>query len=225
MPSPNPDWKPGDKINSPVHDMVELDSSKLHPSDLYKLLIGSIVPRPIAFISTISKTGIGNLAPFSFFNGVSSNPPAVMFSIAAKPDGSKKDTLINIEETGEFVVNSSSTWLTEPLVYSAASFPYGVDEMEKVGLTPVASKLIKPMRVKEAAVHFECKLYKSLQVGDGSPGSATIVVGEVLYFHVHAKAYKDGKILFDQLKPLARLGGHGYAEVSHSFDLAVPTLK
>lgn len=225
MPSPNPAWRPGDKIDSPVQDMVELDPAELKALDRYKLLIGSIIPRPIAFVSTINRSGVGNLAPFSFFNGVSSNPPCIMFSIAAKPDGGKKDTLINIEETREFVVNSSSTWLAEPLVHSAANFPYGVDEMQKVGLTPIPSKRIKPMRVKEAAVHLECKLYNSLQVGDGSPGSATIVIGEVVFFHVHAKAYKDGKIIFEELKPLARLGGHGYAEVCKSFELAVPQLK
>ncbi len=222
MPSPNPNWKPGDKIKSPVEEMLEIDPVKLKAVDRYKLLIGSIIPRPIAFVSTLSKSGVGNLAPFSFFNGVSSNPPCIMFSVAAKPDGGKKDTLINIEETGEFVINSSSTWLTEPLVYCGANFPYGINELERAGLTAMASRKVKPARVKESAVHMECKLYKTLQVGDGSPGSATIVVGEVVYFHVHSKAYKDGRVIFDELKPLARLGGHAYAEVLKSFELSVP---
>ena len=223
--SPNPNWKPGDKVNSPVSEMVQIDPAKIKVADRYKLLIGTIVPRPIALVSTMSNAGKGNLAPFSFFNGVCSNPPCISISIARKADRSKKDTLRNIEENGEFVVNSSNAWLTEPLVHSAGEFSYGTNEMELTGLTPLDSKIVRPKRVQEAAVHLECRLLKSVEIGDGSAGSATVVFGEVVYFHIHAAAYKDGKIDWQALAPLARMGGRGYTQVERVFEREIPVVK
>jgi len=228
MSSPNPNWKPGQKIDSPVEQMVEVDPLKSKVLDIYKLMIGTVVPRPIAFVSTINKKGQVNLAPFSFFNAISSNPPCLVISVSRKPDGQKKDTLINVEETGQFVVNTASSWLTEPLVYCAGEFPYGVSELDKVGLTALASKKIAPPRVKEAAVQMECELYQKVEIGDGGAGSATLIIGKVLLFHIHAKAYKDGKVDLMELNPLARLGGFGYSLIDSSFELRPPqaeTLK
>lgn len=225
MPPPNPNWKPGDKIESPVDQMVGIDPDQIKTADRYKLLIGSIVPRPIALVATQNSAGQVNLAPFSFFNGVCSNPPCVTISIARKADGSKKDTLRNIEETKQFVVNTSSSWLTEPLVHSAGEFPYGTDEMALTGLTPIASLKVAPPRVKEAAIHFECALYKLVEIGDGSAGSATLVIGQIVYFHIHAAAYKEGKIDWQALAPLARLGGRSYTQVDNEFERAIPDLS
>ncbi len=222
MSASNPTWRPNEKTNSPVHEQVTIDPATLPVRDLYHLINSTIIPRPIAFISTVSPTGVVNLAPFSFFNGVSSNPPCLMVSIAPKADGTKKDTLRNIEETKQFVVNSASMWLAEPLVYCAAEFAYGVDEMAQSGLTPIASVKVKPPRVQEAAVHFECELYKLIPVGDGSPGSSTIVIGKIVLVHVHAKAYQNGRVDFRELAPLSRLGGISYAGVGESFELKVP---
>ncbi|RIL09274.1 MAG: hypothetical protein DCC75_06880 [Proteobacteria bacterium] len=222
MPSPNPTWKPGDKIESPVNEMVLFDSTTLDQPQMYKLLIGAVIPRPIAFVSTQSSAGVGNLSPFSFFMGISSKPPCIAISITRKSDGSKKDTLANIEETGEFVVNSANEWLAEPLVYSSGQFPYGVDEMQKVGLTPLPSVKIKPPRVMESAVQMECRLYNSIEIGDGSQGSSVLVIGEILAMHIAKQAFKDGKILHSELKPIARLGGFGYAKIGETFELTPP---
>ncbi len=222
MPSPNPKWKPGDTIASPVDKMVQIDPAQVSALDMYKLLIGSVVPRPIAFVSTLSTDKKGNLAPFSFFNGVSSNPPCVMISVGHTAQGEMKDTLRNIEDTREFVINSSNEWLAEPLVHCAAQYPFGVNEMEKVGLTPIDSVIVKPPRVKESAVHFECKKYGSLPVGNGGPGSTVLIVGEIVMAHVHEAAYRDGKILFEHLKPIGRLGGSAYGMVTDTFEIPIP---
>ncbi|MBN8548675.1 MAG: flavin reductase family protein [Deltaproteobacteria bacterium] len=222
MPSPNPQWKPGDTVEAPPGKTIELDPTKIPAKEIYKLIIGSIVPRPIAFVSTISAGGVTNLAPFSFFNGVSSNPPCVMISISNKEDGSKKDTLRNIEETKQFVVNSANEWLAEPLVHTAASFPYGVDEMSVVGLTAEPSLKVKPPRVKESAFQMECELYKTVEIGDGSAGSTTVIFGKILFMHAHESVYKDGRILFSEYKAIGRLGGFSYGRVTETFDIPVP---
>lgn len=215
-------WKVGDPIVSPVREMITLDPHTLGQRATYKFLIGAIVPRPIAFISTLSPEGVGNLAPFSFFNGVSSNPPAIMVAITRKKNGEKKDTLRNIEATGEFVINSVSQWMVGPMNQCSAEYPYGVDEMKKVGLTPLASVSVKPPRVREASIQMECRLYKTLEVGDGSEGSSTIVVGTLAVVHVDSRAYVDGKILIESLEPVARLGGTSYGRTSGIYDLPRP---
>ena len=222
MPSPNPSWKPGDKIASPVGAMLPLDPAILPARDIYKLIIGAIVPRPIAFVSTISSAGVVNLAPYSFFNGVSSNPPCVMISVSRKEDGGKKDTLLNIEATNQFVVNSANEWLIEPLVHCAGNFPYGVDEMSLVGLTPQASLRVKPPRVRESAFQMECELYKSVEIGEGGPGSTTVIFGRILFMHAHETIYKDGRILFSEHRAIGRLGGFSYGKIAETFDIAVP---
>lgn len=222
--SPNPQWTPGQKINSPVDKMVTYDISQITAQDSYKLLIGAVVPRPIAFISTISSDGKRNLAPFSFFNGVSSKPLCIMVSITRRADGSKKDTLLNIEATGEFVVNSVAEWMIEPANHCAGEYPYGVDEMEKVGLTPMASEMIKPYRVKESPVHFECKVYKMVEVGEGAGGS-TVVIGEILKAHIHEKAHQNGRILHDETLPISRLAGDAYGMTPDTFDIKRPRIS
>ena len=224
MNSPNPKWKPGDKIEAPAGEMLQINPDSTKVPTLYKLLIGGVIPRPIAFVSTINKAGQGNLAPFSFFNAVSSNPPCVMISVARKPSGEKKDSLLNIEETGEFVVNSANQWLLEPLVHCAAEYPYGVNEMEQVGLTSVPSVKVKPPRVKESAFQLECEVYKTVEIGDGSPGSSTVIFGRVVLFHILESAYKDEKVLVDVLKPIARLGGISYSGLGDQFSIPVPKL-
>jgi flavin reductase (DIM6/NTAB) family NADH-FMN oxidoreductase RutF len=221
--SPNPNWILGKKIESPVDKMVKCDISKLTPQDAYKLLIGSVVPRPIAFISTMSPDGKGNLAPFSFFNGVSSKPLCIMVSITRRADGSKKDSLLNIEATGEFVVNSVAEWMIEPVNYCAAEYPYGIDEMEMVGLTPLKSEMIKPNRVKESPIQLECKVHKLLEIGDGAGGS-TIVVGEIVLVHVHDKAYQNGRILLEEILPISRLAGDFYGLTPDTFELKRPKI-
>lgn len=213
----NPSWP------SPVQEMTSLDPDQIGPKSTYKFLIGAIVPRPIAFISTVSPEGIGNLAPFSFFNGVSSNPPAVMVAITRMSGGRKKDTLRNIEATGQFVVNSVNEWIVEPMNACSAEYPYGVDEMQKVGLTALPSLKVRPLRVKESAIQMECELYKTLEVGEGAEGSSTIVVGRIVMMHVDSAAYKDGKVSLESIRPISRLAGLDYGRTSGVFSLTRPT--
>eukprot|EP01099_Mayorella_cantabrigiensis_P003437 TRINITY_DN2635_c0_g1_i1.p1 TRINITY_DN2635_c0_g1~~TRINITY_DN2635_c0_g1_i1.p1 ORF type:complete len:292 (-),score=42.47 TRINITY_DN2635_c0_g1_i1:18-893(-) len=227
---PNSDWVAPQKISSPVNEMVTYDASKLKGSKLYEILIGGVLPRPIGFVSTISSNGAVNLAPFSFFNGVSSSPPCVILSLTKTAQGGKKDTLINIEETKEFVVNTAAKWMSQPLNWCSANFPYGVSEMEKAGLTPIPSLKIKPPRCKEAPIQFECTLFNTMEVGEGL-GSSTLVVGKVVAVHIAKEAIvsetPDGKhITLDPefLQPLSRLGGASYGLLGEIFDIGRPKI-
>lgn len=221
---PNASWKIGEKITSPFSgQVVSLDPQKLGVIDTYKLLIHCVVPRPIGFISSLSKAGIGNLAPFSFFNAVSSQPACVMFSVSRRRDGTKKDTLINIEETKEFVANTVSEWMTQPMHQCSAEYPYGIDELKKVGLTALPSTKVKPVRVKESPIQMECRLYQTMDVGGAHAGAATIVVGEILALHIAKEIYnEDGRIPVEKIKPIARLGGISYGRTSGVFDIPRP---
>lgn len=221
--SPNAGWRPGEKVNSPVDTFVSLDPSDNPPHENYKFLIGSVVPRPIAFVSTMSAAGVGNLAPFSFFMGVASNPLSLAISVATGKGGGKKDTLKNIEETGEFVVNSANEWLVEAVCHCAGAYPNGVDEMLMVGLTPLPSIKVKPHRVSESATQMECVVEQLVQVGDGSPGSAVLVVGRVVQCHAWEKAVNNGRIDIEQIRPAARLGGFGYSNIGEYYELQIPT--
>jgi len=217
--SPNPAWRPGDKISSPVSEMISIDPKVIEPAAAYRILIGSIVPRPIAFVSTLNESGTVNVAPFSFFNGVSSRPMAVMFSIGFKPNGTKKDTLINIERSKEFVVNTVGEWMAEPMNFCSVDLPYGESELERAGLTAISSDIVSPPRVKEAPVHFECRLLSITQVGKAEAGASTVVIGEVVKCHIHSRAWNNGKVQLNEIKPVARLGGLSYSTVESYFDL------
>ena len=180
-------------------------------SETHKLMIGSIVPRPIAFVSTRSKDGKNNVAPFSYFNGVCSKPPTIMFAPARRGwDGEEKDTLINIRDTKEFVVNIVSESFAEKMVMCATDFDSDVDEFEISGLTPTNSQKIKPPRVGEAKISFECKLNQIVEIGDGTAGSGFVVIGTIVLFHIDDGIYDNGRILTDKLEPLGRLAGNWY---------------
>lgn len=203
---------------------ISLNPKELSSKDSYKLLIGSIVPRPIGFISTINNEGVYNLAPFSFFNGICSNPPCVLFCpVVRGTDGKEKDTLINIRANKEFVVNIVSEEIAEKMNNTSAEYPYGVDEFKEVGLTPEKSELIKAPRVKESKVNMECKLLNLVEIGK-EPGAGTVVIGEVVYFHVNEEVYDNGKIKLNELKPVGRLGGADYCRVTDNFSLQRPNI-
>lgn len=141
--------------------------------DIYKLMVGLIVPRPIAFVSTISADGVRNLAPFSFFTGISANPPVICFSPMVRgTDGSRKDTLRNVEAVKEFVVNVVSEEFAEKMNVCSTEFPADVDEFEMSGLTPVASDLVKPPRVQESHISMECRLVEIVEVSSKPLGEA-----------------------------------------------------
>ncbi len=178
----------------------------------HKLITGSIVPRPIAFVSTISKDGIPNLAPFSFFSGVSSQPPCICISFARKGnEGGKKDTLINIEETGEFVVNSVSHDIVEKMVAASADFAADINEFKEVDLTQTESIMVKAPRVKESLISMECSLIKIVEVGPAALGGSSLVIAEIILFHIADEIYKDGKIDILKLNPVGKLAGIAYS--------------
>ena len=143
-----------------------------------------------------------------------------MISVGGKDDF-KKDTLRNIEETKEFVVNSANEWLIEPVVHTAATYPPGINEMEKAGLTPLPSVKVKPPRIKEAAIHMECKLYKLISI-PGKDMATSLILGEVVLFHIDEKAYENGRIHFEQIRNIGRLGGFGYGSIGKTFDIEIP---
>jgi flavin reductase (DIM6/NTAB) family NADH-FMN oxidoreductase RutF len=190
--------------------------------DIYKLMIGAIVPRPIAFVSTLSLEGIPNLAPFSFFTGVSANPPVVCFSPMIRgSDGKKKDTLNNIETTREFVVNIVSEDFAVQMNICSTEFPPEVDEFQQSGLTPISSDLVKAPRVKESKINLECRLLQVVHVSP-KPLGGSLVLGEVLCFHVADELWEDYRIDPDKLKPIGRMGGPTYARTTDRFDLVRP---
>ena len=221
----NPEsWKPGDPIPSPVTQWTSIDPRNISQPEMYKLLISTILPRPIALISTVSPAGIGNVAPFSFFNGVSSSPPCLSVSISRKPNGEKKDTLRNIEASGEFVVNTASEWLLGALVHCGIPLPYEEDEGQMVGFRTRPAVSVRAPRVQEAAVQFECKLYTSIEIGDGGPGSTTLVVGEIVLLHIADVVLQNGRVLHSALQPVSRLGGAQYAALGQEWSIPVPPL-
>ncbi|MCH7527529.1 MAG: flavin reductase family protein, partial [Planctomycetes bacterium] len=158
----------------------------------FHTLLSCVLPRPIAFVSTLSAEGIPNLAPFSFFNGLGSNPPAVMFSPCTRADGTEKDTVNNLRVRPEFVVNVVPDGIREAMNQASAQYPSEVNEFEAAGFTPLASKLVAPPRVAESPVHMECKLVQIVSVGEG-PLSANVCIGEIVCFHV-----ADGFLLDDE---------------------------
>ncbi|HYG57519.1 MAG TPA: flavin reductase family protein, partial [Symbiobacteriaceae bacterium] len=166
--------------------------------DAYKLMIGSIVPRPIAWVSTVSQKGVNNLAPYSFFTVVAAEPMTICFSPMRRgADGSKKDTLVNIEATGEFVVNIVSEPLAERMNMTSTEFPPEVDEFGEAGLTPVASVTVAAPRVGEALVAYECKLLQVVHVGEARPGAGALVLGTVQRIYVADEALEQGRIKLD----------------------------
>ena len=197
-----------------------------HPFlETHKLMIGSIVPRPIALVSTTSNNGINNLAPFSYFNGVCSKPPTIMFAPARRGwDGKEKDTLINIRNTKEFSINIVSEDIGEKMVKCSTDYEKEVDEYSKSGLSPLSSKKIKPPIVSESKISLECTLNQIVQIGEEDAGSGFIVIGTIVLFHIDDEVYDNGRIILDKLQPLGRVAGNGYVRSTNAFDI-VRTIK
>ncbi|WP_316571272.1 flavin reductase family protein [Neobacillus sp. YIM B06451] len=199
---------------------MEFTPRKMDWRDGYKLLIGSILPRPIAFVSTVSKDGITNAAPFSFFTVVSAEPMLVCFSPMRRgSDGAKKDTLINIEETGQFVINIVSEEIAAQMNICATEFPPEVDELQESGLTREPSVAVLPPRIKEAKIHLECELHEVHHYGD-QPGAGSLVVGKVVHIHADNSLLDNGRILAEELKPIGRMAGNLYTRpLGSTFEL------
>lgn len=187
----------------------------LDEKDTYRLMTSCIVPRPIAWVTTVSRSGVRNAAPFSYFTGVSINPPLVLFAVERR-NGMKKDTVSNIEETGEFVINLVTADNVEQMNLTSQDFAFGEDELQIAGLTPVPAQYVSPPHIKESPIHMECKLHKILEIGS-SPHS--LVIGEVLLVHVDDSKMEGDRVLMDRLQAVGRMGGKWYVKTDHLFEL------
>jgi len=199
-----------------------LDFGALPARDAYQWMIATIMPRPIAWVSTISADGRTNLAPFSFFQGVTANPPTLMFVPVNNRQGGKKDTVRNIEAVPEFVVNLVSRELAEQMNQTAALLPYGESEFEKFGITVAASTRVRPPRVAAAPVAFECTLHQILNIGEG-PLAANVIFGRIHVAHLGDGVLgADGRPDAGQLDLIGRLGGEDFASTRERFTMERP---
>ena len=189
-------------------------------ADNYKFLIGSILPRPIAVVSTRNVDGSNNLAPFSFFTAVSAKPMIIAFSPMIRSSTAKmKDTPVNIFREKEFVINIVSENIIEKINLASTELPYGEDEFKLAGLTPIDSVVVKAKRVKESLIHFECIYRDHLSYGDG-PGAGQIITGEVVRVHIAEEILENGKIITSKLNPVGRGAGNDYIRCTDTFELA-----
>lgn len=201
---------------------MKIDPAQTSQKDVYKILTGSVIPRPIGWISSISKDGNLNLAPFSFFNAVGEDPPHVMFS-TVRSGNTNKDTLNNVLETKQFVVNMATEELVEAMNATSVNLPPDGNEFEFAGLTPIASDLISPPRVKESPISFECELVHHYNLEDHKDGGATIMIGRIVMFHVDESVLlPDYKINMETYRPIARLAGYNYAKLGEIFAIKRP---
>jgi flavin reductase (DIM6/NTAB) family NADH-FMN oxidoreductase RutF len=198
-----------------------VDPSGNNYTDIYKLMTGAIVPRPIAFVSTVGASGAFNLAPFSFFTGISANPPVICFCPMIRYDGSRKDTLRNIEATREFVVNVVSEEIAQQMNLCSPEYPPDVDEFQVAGLTPLPSDLVRAPRVAESHVSMECRLLQIVDVS-ARPLGGSLVLGEIVRFHVDDALIENYKIDPGKLHPIGRMGGPTYTRTTDRFDMNRP---
>lgn len=196
--------------------MPEIDASKISPQDQYKLMIGTVTPRPIALVTTLGKHG-PNAAPFSFFNAIGAPPPMIMFSVGGK-SGHQKDTVRNIREVPEFVVHIVSDAIKDQMNVCAIDYPIEINELEKSGFTAVASSRVRPPRIAEAPVAMECRLMKIVEMG---VRPYHVVFGEVVYFHYHDGLINDRfHVDVGRVNPIGRLAGKGgYTRVTDRFEM------
>jgi flavin reductase (DIM6/NTAB) family NADH-FMN oxidoreductase RutF len=201
---------------------MQMDVKSTPVVDVYQMLVGLVTPRPIAWVTTLSKAGIVNLAPFSFFNAFGANPPVVVFSPTLKRDGSKKDTLLNIEANGEFVINASSEKHTELINLSSKMLPIDESELSLTGQSTIASTSIAPPRLADVPFALECRLLQIIPVGHG-PISANLVIGEVLMMHVDDAVLGENRQPDPRkLKAIARLGGEFWCRTQDLFQMERP---
>jgi flavin reductase (DIM6/NTAB) family NADH-FMN oxidoreductase RutF len=206
--------------------MLSFNPAECRQRQIYKLMTGIIVPRPVALVSTISRGGVANLAPFSFFCGVGSAPPTVLFCPSLRPSdtpeaGQRKDTLRNVEETGEFVINVVSEEIAAAANASAAEAPFEVDEFVLSGLTPIASEAVCPPRVAQSPAQMECKLLQVIYTGHAS-ASGVIVLGEILRFHLREDLFEDFRVDPEALDAVGRMAGNTWVRTRDRFELIRP---
>ncbi|WP_310490148.1 flavin reductase family protein [Chamaesiphon sp. VAR_69_metabat_338] len=202
------------------------DCADLSPSEAYRLLNHVVSPRPIAFVSTLSRDGIPNLAPFSYFMAGGLNPPSIAFSPTTNRHEQPKDTLRNICDTGEFVINVVSAGMQDGVNIASLDFEPSVSEWERAGFTPASTTKVRPARVAESLMAIECRLFQIVSHGSGA-NAANYVIGEVVYFHIAPQLMVNGEIDPAQVQYLSRMGGNWYdrASADSMFELARPRLE
>ena len=190
-----------------------------------RVLTGVVVPRPIAFVSTISNSGNVNLSPYSFFNAVSYDPPLIIFSSSKfTSDGKLKDSLSNIEQNGEFVVNIVNENIVEAMNTTAAEYPEDVNEFDVANLTQIDSDLVKPPRLRESPVNMECKLERIITLGTEAHPQG-LVIGEIIQLHIDDEIISGHRINHEKLKPVGRLAGNMYTHTNDVFELMRPSYE
>jgi len=233
--SPNPNWKPGQKVSHPFPDseMIDLDPSQLGASGMYPFIISSCVPRPIAFICSLSSQGVINLSPYSYFNFMSQDPPVLCIgTCSSAPTAERpsfmKDSQQNIVDTEEFTVNMISEWFVEAANHTCGNYDPDVDELALAGFTAVPSTSVKPPRLQESVVQFECRLRDTHEITNKEGKvTSTIIIAEVVLAHVNkhvSTTTKNGHVIVDLMKyaPVSRCGGDTYARITEAYDLPRP---
>lgn len=203
--------------------MISLEPETLPARERYALMIASILPRPIAWVSTISPDGKTNLAPFSFFTGITANPMSVVFAPVNTREGRRKDTLLNCESTKQFVVNIATEATAAKMNQTSADYPHGVSEFTEAGLTPLPSVKVKPPRVKESPIHMECELLQIVTLSEGALGGH-LVIGKVLMYHADESVWNGGKLGHDKIRAIGRMEGAWYARTQDAFELPRPNI-
>lgn len=205
-----------------------IDTSQLSHPELHRLMLGAIAPRPIAFASTVDASGRPNLAPFSFFNAFGVNPSTIIFSPSRRGrDNTTKDTFNNLKEVPEVVINAVNYGMVEQVSLASTEFPAGINEFEKSGFTPLASVKVRPFRVAESPVQWECRVREIIETGTGG-GAANLVICEVLMVHISESALTpDGQIDTTKLDLVGRMGGDYYVRASGNalFEVEKPLQK
>lgn len=199
---------------------IDLSNTEHSWRAMHRLYLSFVQPRPIAFASTLDEQGRPNLAPFSFYNMMSANPPVVVFSPALNRHGQPKDTLRNIEATREFVIATVTEPIAERMNICSTEFEHGVSEFEKSGLTPVPAKCVKGFLVKESPVNIECRLRQIVKLGDQS-GAGQVVFGDIVAVHLDDVVLTPGDMVCDPLKlqAVSRMGGSQYGRTTDIFEL------
>ena len=209
--------------------------SQLGHREFYNILINAVVPRPIAWVSSLSASGRSNLAPFSFFNAVCAKPPLLAFApgmraprklgaVRGEPGGEPKDTLRNIRETGEFVINVVTYELAEAMNLTSGEYDATIDEFEAAKVASAPSRLVRPPRVAESPVSFECKLYQILDFNP-DPEGGSLVIGEIVSVHVDERNLKEGRLDRNSLDLIGRMGGMQYTRTTERFEMVRPKVE
>ena len=197
---------------------MTIDPRTLSPRDAYNILVGAVVPRPIAFVTSMNDRNIVNAAPYSFFNALTGSPPLIMISVGRKK-GQMKHTAENILRQKEFVVNLVTEELVDSMNISSADFPEGMSEIERVKLTLVAGTVVRTPRIAASKVSCECVLHKHFEIGTDP---TDLIIGEVVQFHVKDELYSNGAIDQGKFRPIARMGGNFYSRTNDLFELERP---